>query len=474
MIRKKNKMLSRFLPVIFLAIITGSSAVYAESGDMLWKYQTGGPIHSSPAIGADGTVYVGSDDHYLHAINPDGTPKWTYPTGGAVYSSPAVAADGTVYVGSGDKYLYAINPDGTVKWTYPTGGEVKSSPAIGDDGTVYVGGSMDGKIYAINPDNGVAKWAYSVASGNVTSSPAVGTDGLIYVGSWDKQVYALNAFGSLMKKYPTGGSINFSSPALWHDGTIYIGTWDYKLYALNPDRTVKWTYLTGSGIESSPAVSAEGTVFAASWDGNLYAVNPDGSLKWQYPIYENSGEKKGTFSSPAIGMGGTVYAGSGDGYLYAVRDEGTLKWRYQTGGPVYSSPAVKYDGTVYVGSEDGYLHAIEGDLPWPYEAYPKSANGYAASSWPKFGQNNLNLRRVPILQLALPEETKAVPGQTISLPVMLDNIKNESVYNLSVSIQFENSKIEIRDFTSAESGAKITTDSATGKISIRFPSGAAS
>jgi hypothetical protein len=30
--------------------------------------KTGDKISSSPAIGEDGTVYVGSDDHYLYAI----------------------------------------------------------------------------------------------------------------------------------------------------------------------------------------------------------------------------------------------------------------------------------------------------------------------------------------------------------------------------------------------------------------------
>ncbi len=462
------------LPVLFLAFIAETSAVYAEAGRMIWKYQTGGGIYSSPAIGADGTVYIGSSDQYLHAVKSDGTPLWKYLTGGAVFSSPAVAADGTVYVGSDDHYLYAVNPDGTLKWRYEKiGGEVKSSPAIGDDGTVYVG-SMDGTIYAIDPD-GNPKWSYATGSNDVNSSPAVGADGLIYAGCTDKQVYALmGTSGTLMKKYPTGGIIKFSSPALWHDGTVYIGAWDGKLYALNPDRTVKWTYTTDDAIESSPAVGAEGTVYMGSMDGNLYAVNPDGSLKWKYQACENCSETVGIFSSPAIGMGGTVYAGSMDTYLYAVRQEGTLQWRYKTDGAIYSSPAVKYDNTVYVGSEDGYLYAIEGDLPWPYNEYPKSANGYALSAWPKFGQNNLNLRRVPILRLTFPEKTEAIPGQTVSLPVTLDNIKNESVYNLSVSIHFEQNKIEIKKVTSAETAAKITTDNLSGQISIRFPSGSVS
>jgi len=69
-----------------------------------------------------------------------------------ICSSAAVGADGTVYVGSDDSNLYAINPDGSEKWRVTTGGEVRSSPAIGSDGTIYVG-SHDGRLYAIVQGN---------------------------------------------------------------------------------------------------------------------------------------------------------------------------------------------------------------------------------------------------------------------------------------------------------------------------------
>ncbi len=67
----------------------------------------------------------------------EGILKWRYSTGNAVYSSPAIGADGTIYVGSDDTYLYAINPDGIFKWSYQTGSYVRSSPAIGAEGTIY-------------------------------------------------------------------------------------------------------------------------------------------------------------------------------------------------------------------------------------------------------------------------------------------------------------------------------------------------
>lgn len=59
-------------------------------------------IRSTPALSSDGsTVYVGSDDHYFYAIHTaDGTAKWWFGTEGDVCSSPVVGPDGMVYVGS--------------------------------------------------------------------------------------------------------------------------------------------------------------------------------------------------------------------------------------------------------------------------------------------------------------------------------------------------------------------------------------
>lgn len=78
-----------------------------------------------------------------------GVEKWHFPTGYNVYSSPSIGPDGTIYVGSGNGKLYAINPDGTLRWSFATGDRVFSSPAIGPDGTVYFG-SWDGRFYAVS------------------------------------------------------------------------------------------------------------------------------------------------------------------------------------------------------------------------------------------------------------------------------------------------------------------------------------
>src|ERR1700761_5801117 len=55
-----------------------------------WRFKTGGAVISTPAI-ADGSAYVGSDDHFLYAVNlADGVQRWKFETGSRITSSPAV------------------------------------------------------------------------------------------------------------------------------------------------------------------------------------------------------------------------------------------------------------------------------------------------------------------------------------------------------------------------------------------------
>ena len=98
----------------------------AIAGVKLWEFETGGSVSSSPAIGSDGTVYVGSDDKKLYAINgKTGVKLWEFETGYWLQSSPAIGFDGTVYVGSLDYKLYAIKTDskGLAKSPWPMRGQ---------------------------------------------------------------------------------------------------------------------------------------------------------------------------------------------------------------------------------------------------------------------------------------------------------------------------------------------------------------
>jgi outer membrane protein assembly factor BamB len=335
----------------------------------LWRYGTGDQIHSSPAIGPDGTIYFGSLDNYFYALDSDGNKKWRFKMKGQVYSSPAVGADGTIYVGCNDQWFYAINPDGTQKWKFATGDYIQTSPAIGPDGTIYVG-STDDTLYAFDPD-GALKWSYEM-EGNIFSSPAIGSDGTIYVGCDSQYLYAFNPDGSIKWRYGTLMGMD-SSPAIGPDGTIYVGTDWGDFHAVNPNGTVKWRYPENAQlgtIYSSPAIGADGTIYFGCYDDTFYALEPDGSLKWKYKASDNFK------SSPAIGADGTVYVGCLDGYLYAFEPDGDRKWRYKAG-QVYSSPIIGAGGVIYFGSADHHLYALgegyEPQSPIPvFEFSPQS------------------------------------------------------------------------------------------------------
>ena len=343
-------------------------------GTVRWRYQAGGEVTTGPAIAADGTVYLGSTDHYLYAINPDGTLKWRYQTDNNINYAPAIGADGTIYAVSGES-LHAINPDGTLQWHRQLDFYSVSGPpaAVGADGTIYVGTDMSDSLFALNPD-GTRKWSYPV-SGPIWQAPAIAADGTIYFGSSDHHLYALKPDGSLRWRFQTDNEVH-SAPAIGGDGTIYFGSGDQYLYALNAQGILEWRYRTDEPIFASPAIATDGTVYIGSDDTYLYAVNPDGTARWRY----KTGDR--ITSCPAVTADGSVLVASIDSCLYAINSDGTLRWRYKTDDKLTTSPAIAPDGTVYFGSWDWNIYALWGPSP------------LANSAWPKGSHDNKNTARV--------------------------------------------------------------------------------
>jgi outer membrane protein assembly factor BamB len=211
---------------------------------------TEGDPESSPAIGIDGTIYVGGGGK-LFAINPNGTLQWSFVTGDNVPSSPAIDEHGTIYVGSLDNHVYAVYPDGTEKWNVDIGDQIWTSPAISSDGTIYVAGYWDGILYAISP-NGSMKWSFRPA-GAIDSSPAISADGTIYITCRPiiyGCLYAINTDGTKKWNVPISSYTQMpyplvSSPSIGSDGTVYVqagsstATGEYsKLYAIGGARIV--------------------------------------------------------------------------------------------------------------------------------------------------------------------------------------------------------------------------------------------
>jgi outer membrane protein assembly factor BamB len=354
-----------------------TGAYEAASGRALvglqWRVRTDGDVISSPTV-EGGTVYVGSGDGRLYAIDlTRGTVRWRFDAGSPIPSSPAVGG-GAVYAATRDGHVVAVDAEtGALRWRKATGPDLPfpwghesgdiyiSSPALAGATLLY--GAGDGRVYAVDARTGRARW-HAATAGRVRSSPA--TDGQrVYVGSADGRVYAFDlATGARRWTFDTEGTRLESSrygfdrrtvqasPAV-SGGVVYVGARDGFLYAIDAesgkerwrvDHKVSW-------VNTSPAVR-DGIVYAGSSDAQfVQAVDgATGQERWR--------AKAGvTWSSPAV-TADIVYAGDGAGRLNAFdRATGKALWSFRTGSQVYSSPTPAGD-LVIIGSTDGCVYAI--------------------------------------------------------------------------------------------------------------------
>jgi outer membrane protein assembly factor BamB len=327
---------------------------------------------STPAIGDDGTLYLGSFHEKFWAVSSNGVVKWTFPTDSEIRSSAAIGSDGTIYFGCRDRKLYALDENGKKKWAFATGGWVDSSPALAQDGTIYFG-SWDKYFYALKPDGSV-KWRFETG-GEIDSSPAVGADGTIYFGAHDKKFYALTPEGRKRWEFPTGGQI-ISSPALSSEGVIYFTSVDGVLHAVNPDGSARWQLRTGGITPSSPVIGSDGTIYLGVNEG-LWAVTSDGKQKWNHFLYNSF------TSSPTLVDGDMIYVVSPGHELFAFDPANELRWSVLTVDYDHGmSPAVDRNGTVYTESRAQTMVAV------------KARALLAETPWPKFRANYRNTGNV--------------------------------------------------------------------------------
>lgn len=346
------------------------SGIYQGDGvpvlhGLKWKFTTNGPVVSTPAVVGD-TAYVGSNDHYLYALNvATGAIRWKFKTDSRVASSPAVSA-GRVYFGSYDGYIYALDASsGELRWKFHTEGEHRfagkhlhgampeaevmpdpfdfflSSPVV-VGGIVYVG-SGDGYVYAIDALSAELRWKFH--TGNVVhASPAVAND-TVYVGSWDSYFLALDArTGQERWRFKTGedpaisNQVGIQSSAVIADGLVYFGCRDSNLYALDAMTGEKrWAFSNkGSWVISTPIVQGETLYFATSDSGLLHAVN----AKTGVLLYSLSFHHWPMFSSPVI-AGRRLYIGTHAGTLVSIDlDKRTTAWTFRTDGAVRNGPTL--------------------------------------------------------------------------------------------------------------------------------------
>jgi outer membrane protein assembly factor BamB len=312
---------------------------------VLWSFETGEGVEGGAAI-ADGVVYIGAIDEYLHAIDlATGKSKWKYKAG-SIKAPPAVRGN-SVYVGDADGMFHCVSTDkGEKRWTFETQGEITSGANFAGDAILFA--SHDETLYCLNPD-GKLKWKFKT-EGPVYGSLTV-ADGKTFVAGCDSQLHVLDLEkGTQLKAVDLGGQSGATSAVLGDH--LYVGTMTNQFLAIDLKKgEVSWTFQPKHPREfyASPAVTEE-FVIAGNRDRRIYALDrKTGEVKWSFLTRDRID------ASPVV-AGQRVYAPSMDGNVYVLDlKSGRQVQKIPLDAPIVASPAIAGDrlivatvkGTVY-------------------------------------------------------------------------------------------------------------------------------
>jgi len=386
------------VPAVYAGADDGSVWAFdAATGNVLWSYRVAGAqFRSSPAVGDDGSIYIGSiegagkDQGHLYAFNPDGTVKWIYPAenqflffhssapanlppeiaaavtdAGLISFIPGTGTDTNTTVAqtgteAGGRYL-PLKPRQTT-----TGADMLNSPppspldggwlaqlvSSGSDRTLQSGAwVMDLAFRARNSSasaSGFVVYRFSklsVVSGAVQSTELLG---------WTQhpEVLVLPADGRTIFAHIETPTV--SEVTIGPNDFVFIelmvrqitsagagGGWEFLLEG-NGTRGGPQSQLTTPGlgqsplaaITSSPVISGDDVVYIATHGGSVHAVQAvDGQPRWVTPLLDDRGVADEIRSSPAFSPSGKVYIGSMNGILYALDgNNGDIIWRFPAAG----------------------------------------------------------------------------------------------------------------------------------------------
>jgi outer membrane protein assembly factor BamB len=318
-------------------------ALNPDTGNIVWKFKTNGPVYSTPAVYKN-RIYAGSCDGFLYCLDSSGNLSWKFDAHGRIMNTSVICANGKVFFGTDNGIFFTLDLDGRLLWKYQTGGAIRTTPAIINDKIIF--GSHDHNLYCLN-ENGYKEWRF-ITGGNLWTCPLIispdnkllwsinnqhiakSEEFLIYFGCFDGGLYCLDQTGNFVWKFHTNGP-NTSGPE-FQDGIIYFGSSDGYFYSVEQDtKKLNWKYKTHGRIGHSSPLVLKDDIFICDFlvdettrSGDLLCLDKNGNMQWAFKTND-------TIVSTPVVHNGVIFFGSWDGFLYAISlDKKELLWKFRT------------------------------------------------------------------------------------------------------------------------------------------------
>ncbi|MBS4014816.1 MAG: PQQ-binding-like beta-propeller repeat protein [Candidatus Latescibacteria bacterium] len=141
---------------IYIGATDGALYAITDKGRLKWQAFTEeeDEIRSGAVVDQQDNVYFGDENGVVHVKKPFAQVTPLFETDYYIFSSPALDANGNIYVVSDDGFLYCLNEQGKLMFKWEIAEDSKDimyspSPIIDQHGTVYVA-SWEGKLFAFN------------------------------------------------------------------------------------------------------------------------------------------------------------------------------------------------------------------------------------------------------------------------------------------------------------------------------------
>jgi hypothetical protein len=296
----------------------------------------------APILGLGGEIIIATGNQ-VQIRTLKSSPAQTLNLDATAYGSPALSADGTIYVLDTLGQLYAFKPNLTLgsgplnrslRWKINLRllsgeivGEPTTPPIIGPDGFVYL--SIEDNILAVRPDGHL--FANNDIDGNPVGSLAVDGARRVYATTSIGTRYICGFYNQVLGGFfngcfaegaftPTG--FYTTAPLLGY-GAVYAGRLDGLVQKLNATSlNQQATYQADGMITAGPVGGPGGIVFGTS-KGTLYSLNSNLELRWKRSISNDPIKSVPASSSDAI---------------YIVDNQQLKAYNPYSGAPLWSRP----------------------------------------------------------------------------------------------------------------------------------------